>query len=72
MEAVLAAAGVELEQVHHGDGVASWHVIARAVRRGHGIRSGLEDTTRLPDGRLAADNASLVALAARMLSARSS
>ena len=68
MEQVLAAAGVELEQVHHGDGIATWRVMARAVRLGHGIRVGLEDTTRLPDGRLATDNASLVASAARMLS----
>jgi uncharacterized protein (DUF849 family) len=67
MEEVLARAGVTLEQVHHGDDVATWHVMARAVRRGHGIRAGLEDTTRLPDGRTAPDNASLVTLAARML-----
>jgi uncharacterized protein (DUF849 family) len=67
MEEVLARAGVTLEQVHHGDDIATWHVMARAVRRGHGIRAGLEDTTRLPDGRTAPDNASLVTLAARML-----
>jgi len=67
MEAVLADAGVMLEQVHHGDGVATWHVMARAVRRGHGIRAGLEDTTKLPDGTLAAGNASLVTLAAAMV-----
>ena len=67
MEAVLAAAGITLEQVHHGDGIATWEVMARAVRRGHGIRAGLEDTTRLPDGRLAPDNAALVAAAAAML-----
>ena len=67
MEQVLADARVTLGQVHHGDGVATWHVMARAVRRGHGIRAGLEDTTKLPDGALAPDNASLVALAAAML-----
>jgi uncharacterized protein (DUF849 family) len=67
MEDVLSRAGVTLEQVHHGDDIATWHVMARAVRRGHGIRAGLEDTTRLPDGRRAPDNASLVTLAARML-----
>jgi uncharacterized protein (DUF849 family) len=50
MEQVLADAGVTLEQVHHGDGVATWHVMTRAVERGHGIRAGLEDTTKLPDG----------------------
>jgi uncharacterized protein (DUF849 family) len=42
-------------------------VLARAVERGYGIRAGLEDMTVLPDGRLAGDNAELVALAARML-----
>lgn len=67
MEQVLADAGVSLEQVHHGDGVATWHVMARAVSRGHGIRAGLEDTTKLPDGRLAPDNASLVELALGMI-----
>jgi uncharacterized protein (DUF849 family) len=61
-----------LEQIHHGDGVASWAVCARAVSRGHGIRTGLEDTTVLPDGRPAADNAALVRAALAMLGPRSS
>jgi uncharacterized protein (DUF849 family) len=47
----------------HGDGVASWAVSERGWRRGHGIRTGLEDTVFLPDGRLAADNAELVRIA---------
>ena len=38
IEQVLTDAEVELEQVHHGDGPATWHVMARAVSRGHGIR----------------------------------
>lgn len=67
MERVLANAGVSLEQVHHGDGIATWHVMARALRRGYGTRAGLEDTTRLPDGQLAPDNAALVRLAAEMI-----
>ena len=67
MERVLADGGVALEQVHHGDGVATWHVMARAAQRGHGIRAGLEDTTRLPDGSVAPDNATLVRLGARLL-----
>jgi uncharacterized protein (DUF849 family) len=70
MEDALAGAGVTLEQVHHGDGPATWEVMARAVRRGHGIRAGLEDTTALPDGRPAADNAALVAAAAALLAGR--
>jgi uncharacterized protein (DUF849 family) len=71
MEEVLSDHGVALEQVHHGDGVATWHVMARAVARGHGIRAGLEDTTTLPDGELAPDNATLVRRGARMLAGES-
>jgi uncharacterized protein (DUF849 family) len=71
MERVLAEADVSLEQVHHGDGIATWHVMARALKRGHGTRAGLEDTTRLPDGRLAPDNASLVKVAAEMIARES-
>jgi uncharacterized protein (DUF849 family) len=66
IETIVARAGVTLEQVHHGDGVATWGVMERALRRGHGVRAGLEDSTRLPDGTLARDNASLVALAVEM------
>ena len=69
MEAVLADAGIALEQVHHGDGIASWAVNWRAAKRGHGVRTGLEDTPVLPDGTLARGNAELVAAAAALLSA---
>ena len=64
MEQALSDAGVGLEQIHHGDGVATWHVMERAVARGHGIRVGLEDTTVLRDGRRPAGNAELVGAAA--------
>jgi uncharacterized protein (DUF849 family) len=67
IERVLSEGGVRLEQVHHGDGVASWAVNRRAVARGHGIRTGLEDTPVLPDGRMAAGNGALVAAAASLL-----
>jgi uncharacterized protein (DUF849 family) len=67
MEEVVTAAGIALEQVHHGDSIASWAVNARAVERGHGIRTGLEDTTVLPDGALAPDNAALVRAAAALM-----
>lgn len=67
MEELIVGAGISLEQVHHGDGGASWAVSARALTRGHGIRTGLEDTTVLPDGRLAPDNATLVRAAAAMM-----
>ncbi|CAA9569660.1 MAG: hypothetical protein AVDCRST_MAG49-3470 [uncultured Thermomicrobiales bacterium] len=67
IDAVLGRAGVALEQVHHGEGVASWAVNERALRRGHGIRTGLEDTAVLPDGRPAPDNAALTRAAAAMM-----
>jgi uncharacterized protein (DUF849 family) len=67
MERLLADGGVRLEQVHHGEGIASWAVNARAARRGHGLRTGLEDTTVLPDGTSAPDNAALVHAAAALL-----
>lgn len=67
MEQVLADAGVSLEQVHHGDARATWHVMERGISRGHGIRVGLEDTTVLPDGSRPAGNAELVRAAAAML-----
>jgi uncharacterized protein (DUF849 family) len=67
MEEIVAAAGISLEQVHHGDGIASWAVNRRALERGHGIRTGLEDTPVLPDGSLAPDNAALVRRAAAMI-----
>jgi uncharacterized protein (DUF849 family) len=68
MEEVLAAAGIGLEQVHHGDGIASWAVNERGLARGHGIRTGLEDTTVLPDRRPAPDNAACVRAAAELIS----
>jgi len=69
MEQLLADAGIGLEQVHHGDGPATWHVMQRAVSRGHGIRTGLEDTSVLPDGRRPAGNADLIRAAVAMLAA---
>lgn len=67
MENVLAGAGIELEQVHHGEMIASWAVSERGARRGHGVRTGLEDVTVLPDGTPARDNAELVRYARRLL-----
>jgi hypothetical protein len=67
IEAVVTRGGIELEQIHHGDLVASWAVSKRGAGRGHGIRTGLEDTTVLPDGTLARDNAELVRTAADLL-----
>ena len=67
IERALAEGGVRLEQVHHGDGIASWAVNRRAIERGHGIRTGLEDTPFLPDGRVASGNGELVAAAASLV-----
>jgi uncharacterized protein (DUF849 family) len=67
MEHALADGGAVLEQVHHGDGIASWAVNRRAAERGHGIRTGLEDAPVLPDGRLASGNGELVAAAGTLL-----
>jgi uncharacterized protein (DUF849 family) len=69
IERIVTEAGIELEQMHHGDGIASWAVNERALRRGHGIRTGLEDTGVLPDGRVAADNAELIGAAIRLRAA---
>jgi uncharacterized protein (DUF849 family) len=70
IERALGEGGVTLEQVHHGDGIASWAVNRRAVGRGHGIRTGLEDTGVLPDGSVASGNADLVAAAVAIAAAR--
>ncbi|WP_181275563.1 3-keto-5-aminohexanoate cleavage protein [Brevibacterium oceani] len=56
-----------MPQVHHGDGIASWIVNARAIRRGHAVRTGLEDTPVLIDGSQATGNAELVAVAAGLI-----
>lgn len=66
MEAILAHAGVTLPQVHHGFDGSCWAVNRRALERGHGIRTGMEDVVILPDGQPARDNADLV-VAARSL-----
>lgn len=69
MEGIVVAAGITLEQVHHGYGSGCWAVNRRGLDRGHGIRTGLEDVTLLPDGTQARDNADLVAAAARLIRA---
>jgi uncharacterized protein (DUF849 family) len=70
MEEIVVSAGIPLEQVHHGYGIACWAVNRRALERGHGIRTGLEDVTLLPDGLPAQDNAELVATCARLIHAQ--
>lgn len=67
IEGHIAKARIGLEQVHHGEGIASWAVNRRAAEIGHGIRTGLEDTPVLPDGSRASGNGELVAAAAALL-----
>jgi uncharacterized protein (DUF849 family) len=69
IEDIVTSAGIVLEQVHHGYGMACWAVNRRGLERGHGIRTGLEDVTLLPDGHEARDNAALVAAAVRLIRA---
>ena len=67
--AELARNGITARQVHHGYGLATWDVIDAAARMGQDIRVGLEDTTVLPYGTVAAGNGDLVAAAARLVGA---
>jgi uncharacterized protein (DUF849 family) len=70
IEDIVVSAGIALEQVHHGYGISCWAVNRRALDRGHGIRTGLEDITLLLDGKPARDNADLVAAAVRLIQAQ--
>ena len=65
IDEMLVARGVSAPQLHHGAGSDAWMVLDAALARGRDVRIGLEDTTLLPDGRTARDNAELVAEAAR-------
>jgi uncharacterized protein (DUF849 family) len=65
----LARLGVKARQVHHGYGMATWDVLRAAVAMGQDIRVGLEDTTVLPDGSVAAGNSDLVTAAVRLAAA---
>jgi uncharacterized protein (DUF849 family) len=69
IEDVLRRGGVRLEQVHHGTGTSSWPVLRQAVQRGHGIRTGLEDTVQLPDGTTTPGNVDLVRAATAIATA---
>jgi uncharacterized protein (DUF849 family) len=63
IDALLDAAGVAAQRVHHGSERSTWAVLARAFDVGHHVRVGLEDTLVLPDGSTARDNGELVAAA---------
>jgi uncharacterized protein (DUF849 family) len=65
-EQALDRRGLRAPRLHHGYGIATWHVIGAALKLGRDIRVGLEDTTVLPDGRQAAGNGDLVTAAVRL------
>jgi uncharacterized protein (DUF849 family) len=46
---------------------ATWDVLRASIADGQDIRVGLEDTTVLPDGSVAAGNGDLVTAAARLV-----
>lgn len=59
----LDKAHIQVARLLHGFGVAAWPLFEATLRYGYDARIGLEDTLRLPDGRMAQGNAELVALA---------
>lgn len=56
----------QLPQLWHGYGERTWEVLAAGVAGGFDVRVGLEDVLVLPDGRIAAGNAALVASAVQL------
>jgi uncharacterized protein (DUF849 family) len=62
VEQALDAEGLlSVPRLHHGTGFATWAVIDAALERARDVRIGLEDTTQMPDGSVAPDNAAMVA-----------
>jgi uncharacterized protein (DUF849 family) len=55
--------GSDAPRLQHGDGGATWTLVADAFRRGLDTRVGFEDSTQLPDGTPADSNAHLVSAA---------
>jgi uncharacterized protein (DUF849 family) len=53
----------EVPQLWHGYGHRTWEVISAGAAAGFDVRVGLEDVLVLPDGRVATNNAELVAVA---------
>jgi uncharacterized protein (DUF849 family) len=67
IEAALDGRGFTAPRLQHGEGAATWAVLRVAIKLGRDIRVGLEDTTVLPDGRLASGNAALVEAAVNLV-----
>ena len=60
IEAVLDGVAPEVPRLLHGRNATAWDLVAEAARRGCDTRIGLEDTARMPDGKLTPGNADLV------------
>jgi uncharacterized protein (DUF849 family) len=56
----LDEAGSTCPRLTHGAGDWTWPLVRDALRRGHDTRVGFEDSTRMPDGSVAASNRELV------------
>ena len=66
IHAALDRHAIHAPRLQHGDGAATWVLIADAVRRGLDTRIGLEDALVLPGGSRADGNAALIAAARAM------
>ncbi len=64
---MLDDAGIAVPILLHGEGGSVWPMVRMAAERGLATRVGLEDGHALPGGAVAANNAALVAEAARIL-----
>ena len=76
IEKVLNSGTVEIPRILprllHGTEATAWPMMGEAITRGYNVRIGLEDTLVLPDGRMARDNAELVAEAVRRVRGKQS
>jgi uncharacterized protein (DUF849 family) len=57
----------EIPQLWHGYGAQTWEVVSAGAAAHVDVRVGLEDVLVLPDGRVAANNAELVAAAVELV-----
>jgi uncharacterized protein (DUF849 family) len=60
----------EVSQLWHGYEERTWEVLSAGAAAGFDVRIGLEDTLVMADGRVAADNAELVAAAVELVGRR--
>ncbi len=71
IEGALESGAVEVTRLLplllHGTEATVWPMMEEAIARGYDVRIGLEDTLLLPDGRMAQNNAELVAEAVRRI-----